>query len=163
MLAHLDKGPCQLSLQTRPCSLGSDIFWTPGHCQRRSLCRPPGDGHTEILVWTSMGCPSWVPAQRRACTTQYLDLILSIFLHLKAVVYHGPAGKMWKFRTSFHCLRAWQMFLRQDSFFFFSGGRTVIYVNVNLRLGTFPDVVLMLIKTWEMSAGTSGRDKRQIL
>lgn len=55
------------------------------------------------------------------------------------------------------------MFLRQDSFFFFSGGRTVIYVNVNLRLGTFPDMVLMLIKTWEMSAGTSGRDKRQIL
>ncbi|OBS74848.1 hypothetical protein A6R68_14623 [Neotoma lepida] len=31
-----------------------------------------------------------------------------------------------------------------------SGGRSVIYVNVNLRLGTFPDMVLMLIKTWEM-------------
>lgn len=55
------------------------------------------------------------------------------------------------------------MFLQQDSFFFFSGGRSVIYVNVNLRLGTFPDVVLMLMGTWEMSAGASGRDKCKIL
>lgn len=66
-------------------------------------------------------------------------------------------------KENLHFLIVWQMFPQRDSFFFFSGGRSVIYVNVNLRLGTFPDVVLMLIETWEMSAGTSAWDECQLL